>query len=238
MPIRLEEYASMSWQAATFWISVINVIQFAAALIVGELLIRLYRSRPVTPPPKPLEAIEVVLAIACLVLNIVVGVTGWLLWRAGWIRVSAETGWRVVLDVIVLLIAMDLAMYVFHRIAHHPLLYGPLHSAHHKYDNPRPLDLFVLNPVEVLGFGALWIGVLMLYPATWIGIIVFLTLNLIFGTLGHLGVEPFPASWSKLPVVRFLGSSTFHADHHLNGRVNYGFYSNIWDRLFGTAGPR
>jgi Delta7-sterol 5-desaturase len=238
MPIRLEEYAVMDWPTAVFWISVINVIQMAVSLLAGEILLRLFRDRPVTPPPRALEATEVLLAISCIVLNTGVGVAGWFLWQAGWIRVSTESGWRVVLDVVVLLLVMDFAMYVFHRTAHHRLLYRVLHSTHHKYDNPRPLDLFVLNPAEVLGFGALWIAVLMIYPATWIGIIIFLTLNLIFGTLGHVGVEPYPKSWSKLPVIRYLGSSTFHADHHLNGRVNFGFYTTLWDRLFGTAGPR
>ena len=40
-------------------------------------------------------------------------------------------------------------------------------------------------------------------------------LNLIFGTLGHVGVEPFPKSWARWRLLRQIGTSTFHAEHHL-----------------------
>jgi lathosterol oxidase len=238
LPLTLDDFAAMSWPQAVAWLTAINVAMFFLSLAAGEVLVRLYRSRPVTPPPKPLERAEVVLAAACVVLNGGVAVAGWFLWRAGIIHVRLGVGWRVPIDAVVLLVAMDLAMYVFHRLAHHRWLYGPLHSVHHRYDNPRPLNLFVLNPAEVLGFGTLWLLVLIVYPATWFGILAYLALNLIFGTLGHLGVEPFPAWWNRLPLARHLGSSTFHADHHQDGGVNYGFYSTIWDRLFRTLGGR
>ena len=34
--------------------------------------------------------------------------------------------------------------------------------------------------------------------------------------------------------LRLIGSSTFHANHHQDGDVNFGFYTNLWDRLFRT----
>jgi len=86
----------------------------------------------------------------------------------------------------------------------------------------RPLHLFALNPVEVLGFGALWLAVLCVYSATWSGILLFLALNLLFGTLGHLGVEPLPPSVARWRLVRHLGSSTLHATHHAE--------RNAWSR--------
>ncbi|MGC4031889.1 MAG: sterol desaturase family protein [Tepidisphaeraceae bacterium] len=141
----------------------------------------------------------------------------------------------MVLDALILLVVMDFAMYVLHRIAHHRLLFPLVHRTHHRYDRPRPLNLFVLNPFEVLGFGTLWLAVLCLYSFTWLGMILFLVLNLAFGTIGHLGVEPFPRSWKRLPIIKHMGSSTFHADHHQDEHVNFGFYTDIWDRLFRTG---
>jgi sterol desaturase/sphingolipid hydroxylase (fatty acid hydroxylase superfamily) len=132
---------------------------------------------------------------------------------------------------------MDLAMYVFHRVAHHPLLYPIIHSTHHRFENPRPLTLFVLNPFETLGFGILWLILLVIYPASWLGIIIYLTLNIVFGLVGHLGVEPMPGQWVRLPLVKTISTSTFHAEHHLDKDHNYGFYTLIWDRLFGTLSP-
>lgn len=236
MPYTLEQFAAMSWREATAWLMAINVAMFLASLAAGHLLVRLYPDRPVTPAPDPLERREVMWAAACVVLNGGVAVAGWFLWRAGIIRVRPGWGWRVLIDVLVLLVAMDFFMYVFHRIAHAPWIYPLLHSTHHHYDRPRPLNLFVLNPAEVLGFGGLWLAVLCVYSATWPGILIYLTLNLAFGTLGHIGVEPFPHWFARLPILRHLGSSTFHADHHQDGRVNFGFYTTVWDRIFGTLG--
>jgi sterol desaturase/sphingolipid hydroxylase (fatty acid hydroxylase superfamily) len=68
--------------------------------------------------------------------------------------------------------------------------------------------------------------------------VIYLSLNLIFGTLGHVGVEPFPKSWARWRIVRQIGTSTFHAEHHLQRQYNFGFYTLLWDRLFGTMDPR
>jgi Delta7-sterol 5-desaturase len=217
------------------WTLLENFIIFGVCLVMGELIIRRYQKFPITPAPPPVTRTEILLALSCVLLNALVTVVGALLWRAGYITVRYETTlWGVVIDTLVLLLAMDLAMYIFHRVAHHPRLFSLVHSTHHRFENPRPLTLFVLNPFEVLGFGGLWLVVLMLYPASWLGIIIYLTLNIVFGLVGHVGVEPFPDRWLKLPLVRLISTSTFHAEHHLDREHNYGFYTVIWDRLFRT----
>jgi len=96
---------------------------------------------------------------------------------------------------------------------------------HHAYDRPRPLTLFVLNPAENLAYGVLWLAVVSVYPASWLGMSVYLVLNVLFGTIGHLGVEPFPDRWGKVPVLRDVAGSTFHARHHQDLGCNFGFYT-------------
>ena len=238
MPTSLDHFARMTWPEAAAWLIAFNVGVFALSLAAGEVLVRLFRDRPVTPEPEPLEKAEVAWAALCVLLNGGVAIAGWFLWKAGVIRVVRGSAWRTALDVVVLLVAMDFLMYVFHRLAHVRWIYPIVHGTHHRYDRPRPLNLFVLNPAEVCGFGVLWLALLCVYPATWPGILIYLALNLAFGTLGHLGVEPFPKAWSKWPVLRHIGSSTFHADHHQDRDVNFGFYTDVWDRLFGTAARR
>jgi Delta7-sterol 5-desaturase len=220
------------------WCLLENVLLLLASLAVGHALVRLYRSRPVTDPPRPLERREVALAVACVACNTIVTVAGWWLWKLGVITVRRETGWRTLLDAAVLLVAMDFAMYWLHRAAHWRPAYRLVHVTHHLYDNPRPLNLFVLNPFEVFGFGALWLAVIAIYPSTWGGMLLYLALNLAFGTLGHLGVEPFPRRWSQIALLRHIGTSTFHAGHHQDEHHNFGFYTLVWDRLFGTLRPQ
>jgi sterol desaturase/sphingolipid hydroxylase (fatty acid hydroxylase superfamily) len=50
-------------------------------------------------------------------------------------------------------------------------------------------------------------------------------------------VEPFPRRLREIPLLRWIGTSTFHAEHHEHPRYNFGFYTLIWDKLFGTLDP-
>jgi sterol desaturase/sphingolipid hydroxylase (fatty acid hydroxylase superfamily) len=234
----LDWFWPMSLPQAAMGLLVGNVVLFLLAITFGHLLLWWFADRPVTERPGPIERRELLLAGGCVVLNTVVSVAGWWLWTRGYIGIRRDAGWRAWADVFILLIAMDLAMYCFHRVAHVRWLYPFVHVTHHRYDKPRPLNLFVLNPFEVLGFGVLWLTVLCLYDAAWLGIVVYLAINLAFGTVGHLGVEPLPRAWLRLPGLRYLGTSTFHAEHHQDARGNYGFYTTIWDRLFGTLDAR
>jgi sterol desaturase/sphingolipid hydroxylase (fatty acid hydroxylase superfamily) len=227
------------WEA-TIWLTAVNVAMFAVAVVVGEALIRRFEANRVSPRPPQVTNKELVLAIGCVAINALVAVAGVVLWREGLIalRPYGEYGaFTVLLDAFVLFIAMDFLMYLFHRVAHHPLLFPIAHSTHHEYENPQPLTLFVLNPIEAMGFGGLWLLVLIAYSASVEGILIYLAFNLAFGLVGHLGVEPAPERWIRLPVLRYISTSTFHAEHHMDRGYNFGFYLLVWDRLFGTISP-
>lgn len=225
--------AAPLWQAIVVLLAE-NVVVLAVALLFGEWAVRRYQARRVALPAGPLKREEILITCSSVLLNTVVTVVGLLLWRAGLIRFRTDVGWRAWLDVVILLLLMDFAMYVLHRLAHHPWLFPLMHRLHHVYDRPRPLTLFILNPVENLAFGVLWLVVICLYQSSWLGMSIYLVLNVLFGTIGHLGVEPFPLWWAKVPVLRYLAGSTFHARHHQDLGCNFGFYTLIWDRLFGT----
>jgi sterol desaturase/sphingolipid hydroxylase (fatty acid hydroxylase superfamily) len=191
----------------------------------------------VAEPPDPVSASDVAVALANVGLNTLTTVVGLVLWRRGVITFRDDVGVGAVVDVLVLLLAMDFAMYWLHRIAHSRALYPLLHAYHHKFDRLRPLTLFALNPAENVAFGALWLAMLCVYDASWLGMSVYLVLNVAFGTVGHLGVEPVPASWARVPLLGYVAGSSFHAQHHQDREHNFGFYTLVWDRLFGTVRP-
>lgn len=225
------------WKAA-LGLLLQNFLVFALALLSGHLFVRLFRKRRVSPLPGPITRKEILLSILTVALNTVVTIIGWHLWRTGVVRFREDVGLWSLLDVFILFFVMDFAMYLLHRMAHHPILFPLLHRTHHDYENPRPLTLFVLNPVETLSFGSLWLIVIFLYSFSWIGMSVYLILNVVFGTIGHLGVEPFPRSWQRIPVLHFISTSLFHAQHHRDMDHNYGFYTTLWDKLFRTLHPK
>lgn len=226
-------------QTASLWIVVpVMLLENGLILLIavagGDWLAARFPERRVALEAPPLQRQEVLIALSSVVTCTMTTFAGLFLWRWQIIRFRTDVGIWAWLDVLVLLLVMDLAMYVLHRVAHHPLFYSWLHRLHHDFDRPRPLTLFILNPTENLAFGGLWLMVISVYQASWLGMSVYLMLNVLFGTLGHLGVEPFPSWWGRVPVLRYIGGSTFHARHHQDLGCNFGFYTLIWDRLFGT----
>jgi sterol desaturase/sphingolipid hydroxylase (fatty acid hydroxylase superfamily) len=215
-----------------------NVLTFVVSVLGCWAVQRAFRHRTIFTAPQPLARQDVVLSLVCMVLNAGVALVGWALWKQGTITLTEPSIARIALDTGAMLLWMDVGMYWTHRIAHHPLIFPLIHKLHHTQVSTNPLSLFVLHPVEVAGFGALMIGFLLWYPMAFWGLNVYLVLNVLFGTLGHTGVEPFPRVWTRSRVLRLIGTSTFHAEHHEQLGSNYGFYTLIWDHLFGTADPR
>jgi sterol desaturase/sphingolipid hydroxylase (fatty acid hydroxylase superfamily) len=226
-----------SWLEVSLVLLLENLVIFALVILIGNWLVRRYSFRPVATPPEPVTRAEVTVALANVLLNTAVTIAGWQLWLHGVIRFRTDTGVGVVIDTLVLLLLMDLLMYCLHRLAHVRPIYSLAHQFHHRYEKVRPLTLFALNPVENIGFGLLWLAVICVYPASWAGMSAYLILNVVFGAVGHLGVEPVPSALGQKPVMRYIAGSSFHAQHHQDVGYNYGFYTLIWDRLFGTLRP-
>lgn len=227
-------------QDLSFWclISVAaNILVFGASVIGCWLCSRLFQRNAIFDAPQPITTSDIVTSIAAIVLNSGITVVGWLLWKQGWITILPASYFRTALDTLVLLMLMDLTMYGFHWIAHRPILFWLVHQSHHAHQSTNPLSLFVLNPFEVLGFGFLLISALLLFPFSEGAVVAYLTLNIVFGTIGHLGVEPIPRQLARFAMFRHLGSSTFHGMHHADKSHNFGFYTTLWDRLFNTLHP-
>lgn len=168
------------------------------------------------------------------VLNTVVTYAGYQMWKNGLVIVTTSFSWLIIPDFLLLFLGMDLLMYIFHYIIHKTFIYKAIHQLHHQSVDPRPIDLFILHPVETIAFGTLWLLLLMVKPFNIYAIIVYLSVNVVFGLAGHLGIEPLPQRFRSMPLIKYIGTSTFHHDHHRDVQYNFGFYTSIWDRLLGT----
>lgn len=214
-----------------------NLLILAGVISAGWALTALFSHRRVALLPEAVTFSDGAVALGNVGLNTLTTVAGLVLWRAGVITFRTDVGLWALLDTLVLLMVMDFAMYWLHRLAHTRVLYPLLHRYHHTFDRPRPLTLFALNPAENVAYGVLWLAVLCVYKASWAGMMLYLVLNVAFGTVGHLGVEPVPARWVGVPVIGQVAGASFHAQHHQDKEHNYGFYTLVWDRLFGTVRP-
>lgn len=175
------------------------------------------------------------LVLCCNALVFIIGVQ---IWRVNIISVNENTGVaQIVLEVVVLILAMDFLMYIFHRAAHLPFFYRFIHGRHHDHESTNAISLFVMHPVEAIGFGLTFIFVLWVYPFSTISIAVYVVINLIWGTVGHLNKEILPERWSHTIKKSLLGTTAFHNRHHQHPGYNFGFYTILWDKFFGSLAP-
>lgn len=211
----------------------LNMMIFVGALAAGKIIERFFTPGKTTGAR--VTATELFLSFSTVFINSAITSAGWLLWKAGVIRLNtAGAWWQIARDTLVLVLSMDLALYILHRIAHIPFFYKIAHYKHHEYKDVRVLTLFVMSPLEALGFGTLWVFTLCFFPFTIESVAIFLNLNLFFGITAHAGVALYP-EWLKRAVASVgFTYPDFHRLHHENESANMGFYTRLWDILMGT----
>ena len=214
-----------------------NVVLFLLAVGLGNAVLRLPTVVRLLPDPGRISRLQAWLAASAVLLNSVVTVAGWGLWRAGAIRLDTAATARIAVDLVGLILLMDLLMYAGHALAHRPAVFPLAHALHHRFVDARPATLYALHPLEILGFGGLWLAALTVHAFSAWAVLGYTAVNLVFGIFGHLGVEVLPAATRRSPVFRWVATPTLHAGHHVQPEYNLGFYTSIWDRLFGTLDP-
>lgn len=216
----------------------INVVEIGFVVVVGNWMRRQFRHRPISQNTSKTTQKEYFIVFITLIINTLITIVGYQLWQSHWIVLTHGNWISMFFDTIIFILIIDLSMYLLHRVAHWPVLFPWLHGTHHQHTNPSPITLFILHPFETLSFGALWLAILAVYPASWTGVTLFLTFNLLFGMIGHLGVEPLGKSKFQKYFVKVFTTSTFHAIHHKTDQYNYGFYLVFWDKLLNTLDPK
>lgn len=216
-----------------------NLLLFWATIGFGKRAAQRWAHRRVAPPVTGDRSAEWKLGYVSVAMNSLVTIAGWWLWRRGTIDVHGGVSFVAVVEVAVLAFVLDAQMYFGHVVAHHRWLYPLVHRLHHRFVEPQAATLFALHPLECLGFGAMWLVSLVAisgagHEISALGVGGFAFVNLAFGTVAHLGVDPFPNRVRSSLPFRHLATPSFHVGHHLDPSVNFGFFSTIWDRMFGT----
>lgn len=186
----------------------------------------------------PISGSDITLSLITVICNTLVFLLGVLLWKYGFIQLSEQQQWwRVLAELLFLTLIMDFLMYVFHRAVHFVRQFRKLHERHHQHQSTNLLSLFVLHPIESIGFGLMMLAVIYVIPFSAIGISLYLALNSLWGTIGHLHHTVLPPFWLKLAKRSYICTSEFHYLHHQHPDFNFGFYSSVWDVVFKTVHP-
>lgn len=133
-----------------------------------------------------------------------------------------------------MLLIHDAYFYTTHRLMHHPKLFRHVHRVHHYSTNPSPWTAYAFHPLEAIIEAGIIPVLAFTLPVTPPALGLFLLFQFFFNVYGHLGFELFPANFHKTWMGRWVSTGVAHNQHHQHFHGNYGLYTLIWDRLFGT----
>lgn len=227
----LSFFENLSWLEWTIFSLISNTFLYLFSIGFYLFIDKTCPKNKIQITDHPFLKSDLYVSLLTLFLNSLVMLIGVYSWKSGWIILNeSKTILTFIIEIAAIIMVMDLLMYIFHYLAHHSFMYKILHRKHHEHISTNFLSLFVLHPFETLGFGLMMIFVFMLHEFSVFSITIYLFINLIWGTIGHLNREFFPKWTEQL----FLGTTKFHNQHHLNEQKNFGFYTSVWDRMFGT----
>jgi sterol desaturase/sphingolipid hydroxylase (fatty acid hydroxylase superfamily) len=148
---------------------------------------------------------------------------------------AATIGWPMIaLTLAILLIFNDAWFYFWHRLLHHPKLFRYVHAVHHKSVDVNPFSSYSFHWFEGMILGA-WVLPVVIFVPIYLPMIGLLHgIGLANNVMSHLGYELFPRWLLKVPLLRWINTSTFHNLHHSSFKGNYGLMFRFWDRVFGT----
>ncbi len=128
----------------------------------------------------------------------------------------------------------DLYFYVAHRIMHHKIFFKYIHLVHHQSVNPSPWAAYAFHPLEAVIEQGIVVLFYFTLPIHITHLAIFFLFSIIYNVYGHLGYELYPRGFNKTLIGKWINTSTNHNQHHQYFKGNYGLYTLIWDRLFGT----
>jgi Delta7-sterol 5-desaturase len=128
----------------------------------------------------------------------------------------------------------DAYFYWTHRIMHHPKIFKYVHLVHHQSHNPSPFTAYAFHPIEAV-FEALIVTIFAFtIPIHFFAIVTYMMFQIIYNVYGHLGYEIMPKGLNNNWLGKYFNTSTAHNMHHQYAVKNYGLWTTIWDRAFGT----
>lgn len=146
-----------------------------------------------------------------------------------------EWGWAYYFSAFPIMFIMhDAYFYFMHRLMHHPSVFKYIHLVHHQSTNPSPWAAYAFHPLEAIIEQGIVIIFYFTIPIHITHLAIFFLFSIIYNVYGHLGYELYPRGFNKTMLGKWINTSVNHNQHHQYFKGNYGLYTLIWDRLFGT----
>jgi sterol desaturase/sphingolipid hydroxylase (fatty acid hydroxylase superfamily) len=151
---------------------------------------------------------------------------------------AASIGWPMIVATLVgLIVFNDAWFYAWHRLLHHPKLFRYIHAVHHKSVDVNPFSSYSFHWFEGFILSA-WVLPAVLIVPIYLPILGALhAVGLLNNVMSHSGYEFLPRWLLRVPLLRWINTSTYHNLHHTSSKGNYALMFRFWDRIFGTELP-
>jgi sterol desaturase/sphingolipid hydroxylase (fatty acid hydroxylase superfamily) len=130
-----------------------------------------------------------------------------------------------------MILTSDLYIYLLHKLLHYKPLFTKIHIVHHKSIRVNVFSSYSLDVIESVSYTLFLAIFIFLIPTNIWNFLLFMFLTVIYNFYIHSGYEFL--SNNKFPI-NYLNTAALHKVHHTEHDYNFAFYTNIWDRIFGT----
>ncbi len=151
--------------------------------------------------------------------------------------ISAEPTWYWAGTFILMFFLHDFYFYWAHRWMHQPRWFKTIHKVHHLSTNPSPWTAYSFHPLEAIVEVMIIPIIAFTIPSHLLVVMIFMVFQIAYNVYGHIGYELYPKGFHKTWIGKYVNTSVSHNQHHQRFHGNYGLYTLIWDRVFGTIRP-
>ncbi len=232
-----------------FWVAALFAIIFLRYLVFSGGYDWLFTKRlkdwmgdrifPRTSSASRLRRLEIIRSAGVSLIFAAFGVGLLWLWQAGYTALysslaSGRDYWWLFAGPVAFMLSQETYYYWIHRWMHRPGIYERVHKWHHESIETTAWTAFSFHPIEAVLQAAFLPLAAMLIPMHVYAFLTLLSVMTLSATINHAGVEVFPSSWARLPILRGLIGATHHDVHHKRARFNFGLYFTFWDEWMGT----
>lgn len=191
------------------------------------------RLDPRPPAPGQLRR-ELALSMSSVLLFGAGMVFPWGLLQLGWARLAVDPAWwRIVLEILALVVWNEVHFYANHWALHTRWL-RRFHLPHHRSVVTTPWATYSFHPLEATLLGNVILLPMVVHDFSFAALLSAPLFSLLFNCIGHSNYDFLPDAdrdrW-------WLNGARRHHLHHACFQGNYGFMFPFMDRLFGTALP-
>lgn len=146
--------------------------------------------------------------------------------REGIIELARDSALNLFIGLVILTIWNEVHFFIVHRVMHLPFFMKRVHQVHHQSVTPTVYSVYSFHWLEALLLSTVPISIATFVPLAPLAIFIYPLTSILLNYAGHCNYR-----FGKGIGEHWTLFGTHHNEHHYKRRKNYGFASNLLDKL-------